>query len=588
MPLDGDGTTVSWAMADDGAAAAAAARAVAADAHTHLAAKTAETNRRLNDVVPYFRCSDEDIVKASRCRAHPLKQRRRLGRPREGGWKAGQSPRHLGRVYYFLWALYLMYFTRGDGGMQVQSHTQTAVNNFLGMHRYDAVFQIRRLVGPRASTGDRATRVHTLTRPRHREARPPQLTIASPRRKATRARRLLGRRSPTATCSRGTRRCGSARATAARQLRRRGRAAATAGGDRARRRRVAGVRALEEHDLPARPTPSTRTFWEKIGGTVWGQAYDSVLALKMAAELGVPECGALERLGRHAERRRLAQRPVGGEREGHVHDTSGGMGWGNVAYSAMSLSRAIDVRDGDDVARRPDQGLFGEVPLTCVARRDWPPPPVDPNSAKYNFMVTPDANWYMLRGLFLHQVDALAVKFTLAHLKRYNMEWGLPVAPETRRMNFALHGDQWSNFNAGKILLLLEGIGGLRYSAVDSSFTFADVLPTNWSFMEYGVPVQAPGAGVSWATARAERRRQGDKVVKTVTVQGNPFRSRAAAVGGGCPRGGGVPPPADSPTRPWGTWAGVSRGPRTPPSSSRWMTTRPRPSSSSLHHEKLV
>ena len=58
---------------------------MAADAHTHLAAKTAETNRRLNDVVPYFRCSDEDIVKA-----YPLvqertrpKQRRRLGRPRE-------------------------------------------------------------------------------------------------------------------------------------------------------------------------------------------------------------------------------------------------------------------------------------------------------------------------------------------------------------------------------------------------------------------------------------------------------------------------------------------------------------------------
>ena len=26
--------------------------------------------------------------------------------------------------------------------MQKQPHTQTAVNNFLGMHRYDAVFQI--------------------------------------------------------------------------------------------------------------------------------------------------------------------------------------------------------------------------------------------------------------------------------------------------------------------------------------------------------------------------------------------------------------------------------------------------------------
>ena len=38
-----------------------------------------------------------------------------------------------------------MYYTQGDQGMQVLPHTQTAVNNFLGMHRFDAIFQI--LVG---------------------------------------------------------------------------------------------------------------------------------------------------------------------------------------------------------------------------------------------------------------------------------------------------------------------------------------------------------------------------------------------------------------------------------------------------------
>ena len=43
--------------------------------------------------------------------------------------------------------------------------------------------------------------------------------------------------------------------------------------------------------------------------------------------------------------------------------------------------------------------------------------------------MTPDANWYLLRGLYLHQIDALANKFTLAHLKKYNTEWGIPVPP---------------------------------------------------------------------------------------------------------------------------------------------------------------
>ena len=80
----------------------------------------------LNNLVPYFRCSDEDIVK----------------------------------VYYFLWSLQLMYY-KGEmplsmmtfdtqpsdpgTGMRAQPTTQTAVNNFLGLHRFDAVFQI--LVG---------------------------------------------------------------------------------------------------------------------------------------------------------------------------------------------------------------------------------------------------------------------------------------------------------------------------------------------------------------------------------------------------------------------------------------------------------
>ena len=57
-------------------------------------------------------------------------------------------------------------------------------------------------------------------------------------------------------------------------------------------------------------------------------------------------------------------------------------------------------------------------------------------------------------------VEDLANKFTLDHLKTYNMEAGVPVAPEGRDKSYALSGDKYSNFNAGKILLILEGIGG--------------------------------------------------------------------------------------------------------------------------------
>ena len=123
-------------------------------------------------------------------------------------------------------------------------------------------------------------------------------------------------------------------------------------------------------------------------------------------------------------------------------------------------------------------------------------------------------------------MDRLANKFTLAHLKTYNMEAGVPVAPEARDSDYQRFGDKFSNFNAGKILLILEGIAGLQYSMHENSFTFSDNLPPEWSFMEVHVPVQAsPGAEVTWVKTRVESSEEDGFVNKAVTVEDNPFAS---------------------------------------------------------------
>ena len=85
-----------------------AVQEVLAEPSKFQAEKTERMNSELNSLVPYFRCSDQDIVK----------------------------------VYYFLWSLHLMYYKDPARGMRAQPTTQTAVNNFLGLHRFDAVFQI--------------------------------------------------------------------------------------------------------------------------------------------------------------------------------------------------------------------------------------------------------------------------------------------------------------------------------------------------------------------------------------------------------------------------------------------------------------
>ena len=104
-----------------------------------------------------------------------------------------------------------------------------------------------------------------------------------------------------------------------------------------------------------------------------------------------------------------------------------------------------------------------------------------------------------------------------------------------------MYGDSYSNINAGKILLVLEGIGGLSYSVDDDTFSFADNLPSQWQWMEFRVPVIDKGGREHWVKARADRQQSRGIVKKGVSVevgnlescyffvffqfQGNPFSS---------------------------------------------------------------
>jgi len=414
-------------------------------------------------VVPYFRCSDEAIVK----------------------------------LYYFLWTVDLMLYTQGTG-MQSEPHTQSAPNNFLGMHRYDAVFQI--LVGSWTSPA-----VHPFYANGNVLAWEKTMDY------------MVDGTLPDNFGTTWASGCYGPEAIA----------------------HVIGAWQIYEHSGNLTYLNKTydfykRLFWDKIDGLHWGYAYDSVLALnKMADTLGFHNDSAhwnetihMDALDNWLTSQWEKSEPF------MFGDTTDGMTWGNLAPTGMSMfPRDWTLAMAQNWMDNPTDGFYGETPLTCVAKKDWPPPPVDPTSPTYNFMVTPDANWYMLRGLYTHTVDGLANKFTVAHLKKYNMEWGdIPVAPETRRMNYEVQGDQYSNFNAGKILLFLEGIGGLSYSAVADTFTFAENLPTSWDWMEFHVPVMKMGStNVSWVKARSERKQDGTTVQKTVSVENNPFGTLVVA-----------------------------------------------------------
>ena len=64
----------------------------------------------------------------------------------------------------------------------------------------------------------------------------------------------------------------------------------------------------------------------------------------------------------------------------------------------------------------------------------------------------------------------------------------------------------------------------MKYSLDEDTFTFADNLPLEWSFMEFNVPVVTAGGEEVWVRCRAERDAAR---VKTVTVTSNPFTTLA-------------------------------------------------------------
>ena len=61
------------------------------------------------------------------------------------------------------------------------------------------------------------------------------------------------------------------------------------------------------------------------------------------------------------------------------------------------------------------------------------------------------------------------------------------LVPGPRQLT--LFGHQYSNFNAGKLLLYLEGLGGLEVSVPGETLTVRSALPERWDWMEIRLPV---------------------------------------------------------------------------------------------------
>jgi hypothetical protein len=145
------------------------------------------------------------------------------------------------------------------------------------------------------------------------------------------------------------------------------------------------------------------------------------------------------------------------------------------------------------------------------------------SGADLAFGYTPDTAYFTLDGMFRQGLAKTASELTLNHLENYNYheEWGIPVAPEAYRRDLSLFGDQYSNFNAGKILLFLEGLAGISYSLPGGIFKVRDAMPTAWEWMELEIPLMNEAV---WTKVRINRQEKAGGITKKITVWNCPLR----------------------------------------------------------------
>ncbi len=472
VPCDGDGVVLVWAMNDKLHQAIRNGMAVLREPRETMLAKTREMNRQLNEEILWFRCSD----------------------------------RKFEDIYYYLWSLYLMYYIDVQNGWEMEPHTQTAVNNFLGMHRYDATFQIK--VGawtgnkPHYAYGNVLTWKHLVTNGHYRKV--PNGAIALSDNKGT-------------TWHSG------------------------AYGNELSEH-VLGAWQIYQHSGDVRFLHDCfegyfrEVFRERIG-SFFSNHFEVAEALIAMARLtghvqDVEHWQQMVRLGPDQIRTWFDQR---WQANGHEHFFGGpkdGMlmttGFWHMRSryfprdyaSKMTQSWALDKDKGFQ-----GDGDFFPLAMSRQAMKTFATKVDD------SFGYTPDTAYFTLDGMFRQRLGNPAWKLTLNHLENYNFNshWNIPVAPEAYRRSGKLFGDQYSNFNAGKLLLYLEGLAGLEYSIPDRRLVIHDTMPTNWKWMEVRLPIQMPDEKKTrWPVIRYDRvvRKQGreSEITKSIRVTDCPLR----------------------------------------------------------------
>ena len=436
---------LAYAMGDDLDSTTGRVKRVLSDPRAALEAKTAHVNGLLNMQIPRFRCSDPRVVK----------------------------------TYYYLWSLYFMYFRDTGKGWEQYPHTQTAVNNFMGLHLWDswAYAALGAWVADKWAYGHGNVLSWRAMVPFRNKANALPDTFGIAWYSPGVWMNLVGAVEP-----------------AWRQYEQ--------SGDREFLRR-----AYDELYRPLYWTGPQPCFGIEINAL-------DVLA-RMAAVLGRDADAQHWRAMRPA---RVAQFRKQWEAYLPHYYAPKGARHKDIWHLACMMCREMPDAWADELVEHwvmnKDKGFLGPVPL------DVRPPDAPENG---EFAVSTMSTWLAIEGMFRHHCDAEAIVCTLGHLRGMTKDYGYPVAPECWDPSYKPWGSMYYNWCGAMNALLLSRLAGVRYSIPDDTLTVCEHLPPEWDHIETCVPIVVQGQ-IHWATVWTTRRQREGRMEKAVSVKGCPLK----------------------------------------------------------------
>ena len=445
IPCDSSGTVITYSIADQYEEAIATSKKVLHDPWKALHDKTDWYNRLLNTEIPRFRCSDRLAVK----------------------------------TYYYLWAIYFMYFTDAGDGWERYPHTQTAVNNFLGLHLWDSYVY---------------TRMGAWTTDQKRWGQGNALAWSS----------LVSERSGQGSMPDNF---GVAWYSPA-YFRIEG--------------HVEGAWQQYEHSGDREFLADVYEMYRKLlfntlssgGSGMLGHSLCAVSCLqKMAVELGKAEDVAHWNQ-EHARLRKAMN-------QGWEMDTPDFFGSTRRWKDNWELAVMLAPDFPDSWARRlvntwivnSERGFLSPLGIR-VRSHD--------SVENGMFAVSTISAWQAIEGMFRHRCDEAAVFLTLLHLHGMVRDFGYPIAPECWNPRYEPWFDLHYNWDGAMALLMLERLAGVHVSLPEQSLIIEDHLPKEWSFVEVQVPLRH-GGNTCWTKVRIERDGTPDAATKRVKVRGCPL-----------------------------------------------------------------